>query len=173
MLVIVDIQDHYAWGQWDEEMSWAVAGEIADAIKQDKPIVTVTYRGAGPLKPVVAEMIGDYANHIAIEKRGINGSLTLWRKLAVQRWQEEVRFCGGNITWCLGQTVLGLAKRLRRNNIEPRFVVNLSASYENGRAAHRFAEYYNRFAEQGIQINDPDGRWWTPERLTLEYGSGA
>lgn len=166
MLVLVDFQDYFVNGNpseaWNADLASVVEVEIAKAKRRKDHIVSLLFRGCGPLKPEVKAMIGDYDLHRTGQKSGNDGSLTLLRHMGETLLTDSLLFLGGNISFCLGQTVIGLAERLRKREIEPRLAVNLSGCYDG-----RFFDYnrnyrpdiYRRFVEEGVKVRDPLKRW--------------
>lgn len=166
MLVLVDFQDYFVGAGttniWTEQLASVVEKEIAKAKRRKDCIVSVIFRGCGPLKPEVEAMIGGYGLHREVQKSGNDGSLTLLRRMGDILLNDELLFLGGNISFCLGWTVVGLAERLRKRKMEPRLSVNLSGCYDGHYLdlyRHRRPDIYRRFVEEGVKVKDPLKLW--------------
>jgi nicotinamidase-related amidase len=120
-LCLIDLQDEFSDSITSDLLN-NIEKEVNTAIRLNRDILVVLYRGCGPLIKEVSRLIRAYPHKHTIWKREDDGGAEVTSALALN--PQHVRVCGVNTDACVGDTVNTMSSRfgdyhhLRRKRIQ-------------------------------------------------------
>ena len=120
-LCLIDLQDEFR-DSITSGLIENVKKEVSKAVRMNRDIVVVLYRGCGPLIREVANLIRTYPHQHTVWKRDDNGGSEVTAVMAMR--PQHIRVCGVNTDACVGDTVSSMSElfedypQLKRKRIQ-------------------------------------------------------